>query len=300
MTRPKVAAQTSRPAPPEGKAASPSTADILRSEEAYEQLKTDIVACVLLPGESLTEKKIGDRYLIKKATIRSALSRLTQEGLVKSEPRRGYVIAPLSLRDVNEIFDVRSLIEPEVFRVAASCLTERGLDEVKQAAKKVLKPETLRSHVAFLAADRAFRLSLAELSGNLRLARLLDQVLDQSERVLHLGYKSRDFTQLIISQQKELVHACEECEVSGIVKLVRTQCPSSRSRCSWLCSTAPGFRKSTFSRLFKCGSGRSRQLPSASWGNQPAYNAFNLFIERTMPWKHSREYTRTKMWPARS
>lgn len=223
MTRPKFAAAKSRPASSAGKA-KPSTADVLRSEEAYEQLKTDIVACALLPGEALTEKQIGDRYLIKKATIRSALSRLTQEGLVKSEPRRGYVITPLSLRDVNEIFDVRSVIEPEVFRVAASSLTERGLDEVKQAAKKVLKPETLRSHVAFLAADRAFRLSLAELSGNLRLARLLDQVLDQSERVLHLGYKSRDFTQLIISQQKELVHACEEREASGIVKLARSQC----------------------------------------------------------------------------
>jgi DNA-binding GntR family transcriptional regulator len=223
MTRPKFAAASSRSTRPAAKAV-PSTADLLRSEEAYEQVKTDIVACVLLPGESLTEKQIGERYLIKKATIRSALARLTQEGLVKSEPRRGYVIAPLSLRDVNEIFDVRSLIEPEVFRMAASGLTERGLDEVRLAAKKVLKPETLRSHVAFLAADRAFRLAIAELSGNLRLARLLDQVLDQSERVLHLGYKTRDFTPLIISQQKELVHACEVSEVSGIVKLARLQC----------------------------------------------------------------------------
>ena len=196
------------------KAAAASTADILRSEEAYEQVKTDIVACVLRPGESLTEKQIGDRYQIKKATIRSALARLTQEGLIKSEPRRGYVIAPLSLRDVNEIFDVRSLIEPEVFRVAASGLTARGLEDVRLAAKKVLKPETLRSHVAFLAADRAFRLALAELSGNLRLARLLDQILDQSERVLHLGFKSRDLTQLIISQQQELVLACEVAEAA--------------------------------------------------------------------------------------
>jgi DNA-binding GntR family transcriptional regulator len=223
MTRPKFTTASSRPASSARKAEL-STADVLRSEEAYEQLKTDIVACVLHPGEALTEKKIGDRYLIKKATIRSALTRLTQEGLVKSEPRRGYVITPISLRDVNEIFDVRTVIEAEVFRVAASNLTERGLDEVKQAAKKVLKPETLRSHVAFLAADRAFRLAIAELSGNLRLTRLLDQILDQSERVLHLGYKSRDFTQLIISQQKELVQACEESEVSGIVKLARSQC----------------------------------------------------------------------------
>jgi DNA-binding GntR family transcriptional regulator len=201
-----------------------STADVLRRERAYEQLKTDIVACVLRPGEALTEKQIGDRYQIRKATIRAALTRLMQEGLVRSEPRRGYVITALTLRDVNEIFDVRSLIEPEVFRVAASSITERGLEDVRLAARKVLKSETLRSQVAFLAADRAFRLALAELSGNLRLAQLLGQILDQSERVLHLGFRSRDFTQLIIAQQAELVDACEVGEASGIVRLARSQC----------------------------------------------------------------------------
>jgi DNA-binding GntR family transcriptional regulator len=224
MARSKLTSPSSQAARIAHGDAPPSTADLLRSEQAYEQMKSDIVACVLLPGEALTEKQVGDRYQIKKATIRSALTRLLQEGLVKSEPRRGYVIAPLTLRDVHEIFDMRSLIEPEVFRVAASGLTGRGLDDVRLAAKKVLKPETLHSHVAFLAADRAFRLALAELPGNLRLARLLGQILDQSERVLHLGFKSHDFTRLILAQQKELVHACEVGEVSGIVKLARIQC----------------------------------------------------------------------------
>lgn len=224
MKTTKLAAEPARPATVEATAL--SAADVLRREQAYEQLRNDIIACVLRPGEALTEKQIGDRYQIKKATIRAALARLMQEGLVRSEPRRGYVVATLSLRDVNEIFDVRSLIEPEVFRVAASNMTERGLEDVRLAAQKVLKPETLRSHVAFLAADRAFRLALAELSGNLRLAHLLDQILDQSARVLHLGFKSRDFTQLIIAQQKELVLACEAGEVSAIVKLARSQCLS--------------------------------------------------------------------------
>ncbi|MER8407066.1 GntR family transcriptional regulator [Mesorhizobium sp. M1307] len=224
MKTTKLTGEPARPATVEATAL--SAADVLRREQAYEQLRNDIIACVLRPGEALTEKQIGDRYQLKKATIRAALARLMQEGLVRSEPRRGYVVATLSLRDVNEIFDVRSLIEPEVFRVAASNMTERGLDDVRLAAQKVLKPETLRSHVAFLAADRAFRLALAELSGNLRLAHLLDQILDQSARVLHLGFKSRDFTQLIIAQQKELVLACEAGEVSAIVKLARSQCLS--------------------------------------------------------------------------
>jgi len=217
-------------ATPSKSAASPdgtpalSTADVLRSEQAYEQLKSDIVACVLSPGEALTEKQIEARYGIKKATIRSALARLMQEGLVRSEPRRGYVITTLTLRDVNEIFDVRSLVEPEVFRVATTGITERGLDEIRLAARKVLKPETLRSPVAFLAADRAFRLAIAELSENFRLAQLLSQILDQSERALHLGFKSRDFMPLIIEQQKQLLQACEKSDVPGIVKLARSQC----------------------------------------------------------------------------
>ncbi|MER8694649.1 GntR family transcriptional regulator [Mesorhizobium opportunistum] len=210
-------------APPSGTTA-PSTADLLRSEQAYEQLKSDIVACVLSPGEALTEKQIEARYGIKKATIRSALARLMQEGLVRSEPRRGYVITTLTLRDVNEIFDVRGLVEPEVFRVATTGITGRGLDEIRLAARKVLKPETLRSPVAFLAADRAFRLAIAELSGNLRLALLLSQILDQSERALHLGFKSRDFMPLIIEQQKQLLQACEKSDVPGIVKLARSHC----------------------------------------------------------------------------
>jgi DNA-binding GntR family transcriptional regulator len=69
-----------------------------------------------------------------------------------------------------------------------------------------------------------FRLALAELSGNLRLARLLGDILDESERALHLAFQSHDFTRSIIAQQKALVGACEAGEVSGIVKLARAQC----------------------------------------------------------------------------
>ncbi|MFD2056615.1 GntR family transcriptional regulator [Mesorhizobium calcicola] len=76
------ATPSNSPDSPGGKTAL-STADVLRSEQAYEQLKSDIVACVLSPGEALTEKQIEARYGIKKATIRSALARLMQEGLVR-------------------------------------------------------------------------------------------------------------------------------------------------------------------------------------------------------------------------
>ena len=59
--------------------------------------------------------------------------------------------------------------------------------------------------------------AIAELSGNLRLAQLLSQILDQSERTLHLVFKSRDFMPLIIEQQKQLLQACEKSDVPAIV-----------------------------------------------------------------------------------
>jgi DNA-binding GntR family transcriptional regulator len=218
------ASKTTARAPRPAASAKSPRAETLRSDTAYEQIKIDIVGCVLMPGQALTEKQIGERYTLRKATVRSALTRLSQEGLIKSEPRRGYVVAPIAMRDVNEIFELRSLIEPEVYRLAATTMTEGSLADIEHAAQRVLKPETLKSHMAFIAADRVFRLAIAEATGNFRIVRLLGQVLDQSERVMHLGYLYVDLTKVLMKQQKALTQALASDEPAAVAELAHAHC----------------------------------------------------------------------------
>ena len=56
---------------------------------AYRTIKDDIIACVLQPGEEISEAVLVSRYGMSKAPIRSALVRLRQEGLIISRGRQG-------------------------------------------------------------------------------------------------------------------------------------------------------------------------------------------------------------------
>ena len=184
-----------------------SPSDMLRSAAAYEQIKIDIVACLLKPGEQITEGALQERYEIGKATLRAALARLSQDGLIRSEPRRGYRVTPITLRDVNEIFETRLIVEPAAMKVSALAMTDHGLESLKPAIRQTQKPETLRSATAFLAASNELRLAIVRTTGNFRLVRTLAQLLDESERVLHLGYLHLDLTKLLSKQHEALLAA---------------------------------------------------------------------------------------------
>jgi DNA-binding GntR family transcriptional regulator len=184
-----------------------SPSDRLRSAAAYEQIKIDIVACLLKPGEQITEGEMQERYSIGKATLRAALARLSQDGLIRSEPRRGYRVTAVTLRDVNEIFDTRLVVEPAAMKLGALAMTDHGLESLEPAIRQTQKYETLRSATAFLAASKDLRLAIARTTGNFRLVRTLAQLLDESERVLHLGYLYLDLTRLLSKQHEALLVA---------------------------------------------------------------------------------------------
>jgi len=193
-----------------------STIDPLRSATAYEQLKIDIVACLLKPGEQITEGELQERYQLGKATLRAALARLSQDGLVRSEPRRGYRISPITLRDVNEIFDARIVLEPVALKLGTLAMTPHGLEALEPAIRQTRKPETLRSPTAFLAASKELRLAIVRTAGNFRLVRMLGQLLDESERVLHLGYHHADLTKVLSKQQDRILAAVRKGDAEAV------------------------------------------------------------------------------------
>jgi DNA-binding GntR family transcriptional regulator len=181
--------------------------DLLRSAAAYEQLKIDIVACVLKPGEQITENVLQKRYRLGKATLRAALARLSQDGLISSGPRRGYRVTPVTLRDVNEVFDTRAIVEPAAMKAAASVMTEHAFASLEPAIRETKKPETVKSPTAFLAASKELRLAIARGTGNFRLVRMFAQLLDESERILHLGYAHMNLTQVLSKQHESILEA---------------------------------------------------------------------------------------------
>src|SRR3546814_12828763 len=88
-------------------AAAPRPAQRRPSDIAYGTIKHDSIRCALAPVEEVTEARRARRLGLGKAPGRAALMRLSQEGLIRALPRRGYLVAPVTLRDVQDIFQFR-------------------------------------------------------------------------------------------------------------------------------------------------------------------------------------------------
>lgn len=160
----------------------------LQSNVAYQLLRARIIRCALPPGSAVSESMLVQRFGFGKAAIRSGLLRLCQEGLVEAKPRQGYVIAPITVRDIVDAFDMRCILEPAAARLAAGKVSEHDLrqaDLLWRRSDPVVNRITAEN--AALKANKDFHLIIARATGNVKLVDAEARVLDDTDRLVYLG-----------------------------------------------------------------------------------------------------------------
>jgi len=219
-------ASKSRRNPVTGKAKRPDAVSL--SDQAYDVIRRDILACTLPPGAPISEASLCERYDLGKAPVRAALSRLRQEGLVSASPRRSYVVAPITLRDVQELYALRLILESASARLAAGRIDDRRLEKLDAICRKGYTPGDPASTLRFLEANRDFHLQVAESGGNQRFARLLAQVLDETTRVMHIGLGLRNRNAEMQHEHHALLEALQRNDGEAAARIAEGQVAASR------------------------------------------------------------------------
>jgi DNA-binding GntR family transcriptional regulator len=163
----------------QGRASAGSVPRPTTTGRVYDRLKHDILTCALHPGAVVNEVHLSTALGVSKTPVREALAMLVDEGFVIVEPRRGYRVRDITLADVQEIFHLRTVLEPGAAAFAArryDAIDVRSLQRMAAGAA---------SATPFGTADRAFHTALADASGNARLALLLHRLLEEVYR-LHM------------------------------------------------------------------------------------------------------------------
>jgi DNA-binding GntR family transcriptional regulator len=178
------------------------------ADEAYVQLKRKIIRCDLPPDLLVTESQLVRESGLGKTPVREALARLVQEGLVRNIPRHGYEIAPITLGDVEELFGLRLIIEPAAAELAAGRVDAAHLRQLDEICAASCQPDGgSESFDRHLKANRELHVSIARASGNRRLAEVMERLLDESERMLHLSLLFRNRRAEILHEHRQLVDA---------------------------------------------------------------------------------------------
>jgi DNA-binding GntR family transcriptional regulator len=117
------------------------------SDRAYAALRADIVEWRLIPGTVLAEVEQSERLGVSRTPLREALGRLSAEGLTAAAGGRSVVVTGISLEDIDDLFELRGIIECR----AAALAAERGVPAVFAA----LQAEFLQAPQLLSSADRS-------------------------------------------------------------------------------------------------------------------------------------------------
>lgn len=196
------------------------------SELGYRLLREDILSGALEPGQKLKIDMLRERYGIKAGPLREALSRLSGDHLVRLMGQRGFMVAPMSVRDAREIGDLRKLLEAEALArsiprggrawedrvITCYHRLERIELSADQGVGRMPEWEELNS---------AFHEALVSAADSDWLARLRAMMFRHHERYRRLSRVSTALTRDIHQEHRALMDAALERDVATAVEVIR-------------------------------------------------------------------------------
>lgn len=165
-------------------------------------LRRAIMSGVLVPGMRLPQEDLATYFGTSRIPIREALRALEIDGLVTSTPNRGFTVTALDEHDVEEIYDLRAVLEAEALRLAVPMLTE--VDEAELTALLHAIREASDPDEEVVSRDR-FYLRLYSVSGRPRLVGLIMRLRHDTSRVL--GWSSSGHSSAVHEQVLDAVRA---------------------------------------------------------------------------------------------
>ncbi len=151
-------------------------------EVVCETLRDAVRRGVLKPGERLMEIQLAEELGVSRTPVREAIRKLEMEGYVIMMPRRGTYIADLSIRDINEVFEIRTSLESLASGLAAERITEDELEKLQRLLVEIgahIKSGDMESIVR---TDTEFHDLLYQASRNSRLVGIISNLREQLTR----------------------------------------------------------------------------------------------------------------------
>ena len=168
------------------------------SQIAYQGIRRMIYTRELVPGQKIAYRDLAEKLHLSPTPIIQALKRLELLGLVAHEPNRGFCMTPFSIKEIEEIYEMRELIEPSLIRATVQNLNKEALVELKAALDAHLSADREVFLKERLFKNREFHLTLASLSGKETQIRILEDLFD----ILFLKYSNLPRTSLQATDQE--------------------------------------------------------------------------------------------------
>lgn len=169
-----------------------------------------IIEGQLLPGAKVVEAGVARELGISRAPVREAARLLERQGLLVSNPRRGFFVRQLEPTDIDEIYDLRICVECHAGVLAAKNLTPKSRDALRRQIDVLHEAADLDDPARQVEEDYKFHRMICEIAGSKRLLRLFDDLASELRMVIGLIGRLYDDPRRIAETHIAVLEAIEQ------------------------------------------------------------------------------------------
>jgi DNA-binding GntR family transcriptional regulator len=185
---------------------------------AYREIKRRIVNLEYRPAEKLSEARLAAELPFGRSPIRSALAQLRTEGWVDVSPQSGTFVRALTDRDIENVTELRVMLEVHCARTAAASLDEAAMKALAYAFRTIGPLAAAGDVEAFIDVDSRLHLALYRVAGNDLIAGILLDLRDKVQWIRRACAVSSERVQEGFSELEQIFAALEarDAEAAGV------------------------------------------------------------------------------------
>lgn len=199
-------------------------------ERISHALRAAIISGELEPGTVYSAPSLGTRFGVSATPVREAMLDLVRENLVEIVPNKGFRVTEISESALDEITELRLLIEPAVVGKVTPSIPSADIDELRELAQKIVDAAAAGNLIEYTEADRIFHVRLLSYAKNGRLTTLVAELRAHARLYGLSALLSRGELEQVAREHLTIVDTIERRDPEAVAELLREHISQTRGR----------------------------------------------------------------------
>ncbi len=193
----------------------------LLGDRVYVTLREHLCSGLVTSGQALQESALAAQLGVSRTPVREALARLASEGLLGSDGR-SFIVPALSEADIDDIYELRLLLEPEALRQVATRIGGKAqIAPFREQLSAMVAAHAENDVEAFMDANYRFRAAWLDLVPNRRLLRAIELYADHVRYLRALTLGSREIRTVVLNGLKRIASSLSAADGAGASAAMR-------------------------------------------------------------------------------
>jgi len=190
-------------------------------DQVFEQLKKMILDGVFRPGNRIIESEVAESIGISRTPVREALHKLEAERLIVRLPKGGYVVKGMSRGEIEEIFDIRVILESFAGYLAAERWNDNEIAPLEDKLEEFEKYLMINDLKELTRLNTEFHELLYALSKSPKLIEMINNLRDEIFLLREILLESMKMGTLSHNDHKEIIKAIKNREAKKVERLLK-------------------------------------------------------------------------------